>query len=117
MVTYTKRIGSEMRIRPSQVEAAVELLDSGNTVPFIARYRKEATESLDEEQLRQIMERVTRLRAMDERRETILASIEEQGQLTARTTQADCTGADPHGPGRSLLALQAEAAHTRQRGP
>lgn len=82
MVTYTKRIGSEMRIRPSQVEAAVELLDSGNTVPFIARYRKEATESLDEEQLRQIMERVTRLRAMDERRETILASIEEQGQLT-----------------------------------
>jgi len=82
MTQYAKRIGSELRIRPSQVDAAVDLLDSGNTVPFISRYRKEATESLDEEQLRQIKERIDRLRALDERRNTILASIGEQGKLT-----------------------------------
>ncbi len=54
MVTYSQKIGSELGVRPSQVDAALELLDSGNTVPFIARYRKEATEGLDDEQLRQI---------------------------------------------------------------
>ncbi len=83
MVKLGHRIGSELRIKPSQVEAAIELLDSGNTVPFIARYRKEATDGLDEEQLRLITERLSRLRALDERRETILSAIEEQGKLTA----------------------------------
>ena len=82
MATYAKKIGAELRVRPSQVDAAVELLDSGNTVPFIARYRKEATEGLDDEQLREIKERLGRLRALDERRDTILASIGEQGKLT-----------------------------------
>ena len=82
MAIYTKQIGSELNIRPSQVVATIELLDSGTTVPFIARYRMEATGSLDEEQLRQIQERLKRLRSLDERRETILAAITEQGKLT-----------------------------------
>ncbi len=82
MSIYAKHIGSELQIRPSQVDAAIELLDSGNTVPFVARYRKETTDSLDEEQLRQIQERLKRLRSLDERRETILDSIAEQGKLT-----------------------------------
>lgn len=82
MAIYAKQIGSELHIRPSQVDATIELLDSGNTMPFIARYRKEATGSLDEEQLRQIQERLKQLRSLDERRESILATIKEQGNLT-----------------------------------
>jgi uncharacterized protein len=97
MSTYAKKIGSELRIRPSQVDAAVELLDSGNTVPFIARYRKEATESLDEEQLRQIKERIGRLRALDERRNTILASIGEQGKLTPELSEQILAAQTPTG--------------------
>lgn len=82
MSAYAKQIGSELQITPAQVTAVIELLDSGNTVPFIARYRKEATASLDEEQIRQIRDRLKRFRSLDERRETIIASISEQGKLT-----------------------------------
>ena len=79
---HNQRIAQELNLRPRQVAAAVELMDEGNTLPFIARYRKEATGSLDEEQLRQIEERLGQLRALEERRETVLKSIEEQGKLT-----------------------------------
>jgi protein Tex len=82
MKSYSERIATQLGLRPSQVQAAVELLDSGNTIPFIARYRKEATGSLDEEQLRAISEQVGRLRALDERRATVLASIAAQDKLT-----------------------------------
>jgi uncharacterized protein len=81
-MTYSKTIGSQLSIRPSQVAAAIELLDGGNTLPFIARYRKEKTGSLDEEQLRAIGDLLGRLRALDERRETILAAIAAQNKLT-----------------------------------
>lgn len=79
---YDSKIAAQLRLQPRQVAAAIDLLDSGNTLPFIARYRKEATGGLDEDQIRQLLESVTHLRNLDERRETILASIEEQGQLT-----------------------------------
>ncbi len=69
-------------LRPAQVQAVKEMLDEGNTIPFIARYRKERTDSLDEEQLRLIQSGLERLQTMDERRETILKTIEEQGKLT-----------------------------------
>ncbi|MBL8164801.1 MAG: RNA-binding transcriptional accessory protein [Anaerolineae bacterium] len=69
-------------MRPQQVSATISLLDDGATVPFIARYRKEATGGLDEEQIRALLAGVTQLRGLDERRETVLKSIEEQGQLT-----------------------------------
>jgi uncharacterized protein len=81
-VTYDTRIAQELNIRPSQVSATIELLDAGNTLPFIARYRKEATGGLDEDQIRQLSEKLTQFRSLDERRQTILASIEEQGKLT-----------------------------------
>jgi uncharacterized protein len=81
-MSYAEIIGSQLTIRPSQVAAAIELMDDGNTLPFIARYRKEMTGSLDEEQLRNIGELLGRLRALDERRETVLAAIAEQGKLT-----------------------------------
>ena len=76
------RIAEELDVREEQVAAAVKLLDEGSTVPFIARYRKEATGSLDDAQLRTLDERLRYLRELDERRAAVLASIEEQGKLT-----------------------------------
>ena len=76
------RIAIELGVRPSQVIAAVQLLDEGATVPFIARYRKEVTGGLDDTQLRTLEERLTYLRELEERREAIIASIEEQGKMT-----------------------------------
>jgi len=82
MDSINSRIASELGVRPQQVAAAVALLDEGSTVPFIARYRKEVTGSLDDTQLRNLEERLRYLRELDERRVSILASIEEQGKLT-----------------------------------
>lgn len=75
-------IADELKVKPSQVEAAVRLLDEGNTVPFISRYRKEATGSLNDEQLRLLADRLTSLRALEEKKQQVLASIESQGLLT-----------------------------------
>ncbi|HZR46262.1 MAG TPA: Tex family protein [Candidatus Manganitrophaceae bacterium] len=80
-MTLSQRIAEELKIRAAQVEAAVRLLDEGATVPFIARYRKEATGGLDDTQLRTLEERLIYLREMEARRATILKSIEEQGKL------------------------------------
>jgi uncharacterized protein len=79
---YAVHIANELSVRSAQVAATIELLDEGNTIPFIARYRKEVTGELDEEQLRRLSAELDRLRALDDRRATILASIEEQGKLT-----------------------------------
>ncbi|KUN38138.1 RNA-binding transcriptional accessory protein [Streptomyces longwoodensis] len=76
------RIAEELGVRERQVKAAVELLDSGSTVPFIARYRKEATEMLDDAQLRTLEERLRYLRELEDRRSAILESVREQGKLT-----------------------------------
>src|SRR3954451_15591336 len=75
-------IAQELAVGPHQVAAAVALLDEGSTVPFIARYRKEATGNLDDTHLRNLDERLLYLRELEERRAVILASIEEQGKLT-----------------------------------
>ena len=91
------RIAVDLGVRPAQVVAAVQLLDDGATVPFVARYRKEATGGLDDTQLRALEERLTYLRELDERRTTILASIEQQGKLTPE------------------LAAEIDAAETKQR--
>ena len=76
------RIAVELNVRPAQVKAAVQLLDEGATVPFIARYRKEVTGELDDTQLRNLEERLGYLRELEDRRGAVLASIEEQGKLT-----------------------------------
>ena len=75
------RIAEELGIRAQQVAAAIALLDSGATVPFVARYRKEATGALDDTQLRRLEERLRYLRDLDERRAAILDSIGQQGKL------------------------------------
>ncbi len=82
MLSVTETISRELGARPAQVEAAIRLLDEGATVPFIARYRKEATEGLDDTQLRHLEERLHYLRELNERRTAVLATIEEQGKLT-----------------------------------
>ncbi len=76
------RIATELSVRPAQVQAAIQLLDEGATVPFIARYRKEVTGSLDDTQLRNLEERLGYLRELEERRSAVLTSIEEQGKLS-----------------------------------
>ncbi|MDN7488161.1 MULTISPECIES: Tex family protein [Burkholderia] len=77
-----QRIATELSVQPRQVAAAVQLLDEGSTVPFIARYRKEVTGNLDDTQLRQLEERLLYLRELEDRRASILSSIDEQGKLT-----------------------------------
>ena len=82
------KISQELMCRQEQVAAAVKLIDEGNTIPFIARYRKEATGSLNDEQLRTLDERLTYLRGLEERKEKVIATIEEQGMLTEELKQS-----------------------------
>ena len=79
---HIERLAEEFKLQPRQVRAAVELLDAGNTIPFIARYRKEMTGSMDDQVLREVAERLEYLRNLDKRREEIEKSLAEQGVLT-----------------------------------
>src|SRR3954449_684279 len=93
MDKINQRIAAELGVAPRQVAAAVELLGEGATVPFIARYRKEKTEGLDDTQLRKLEERLGYLRELEDRRTTVLKSIEEQGKLTPELSRS-INGAD-----------------------
>lgn len=81
-MNINQKISQEIGCRESQVEAAVKLIDEGNTIPFIARYRKEATGALNDEQLRSLSERLTYLRNLEDKKAQVIASIDEQGRLT-----------------------------------
>jgi uncharacterized protein len=116
-------IASEVGARPGQVAAAIALLDEGATVPFVARYRKEATGGLDDTQLRVLAERLDYLRELDARRDTILAAIREQGKLTseleakiaAAPTKAELE--DIYLPYKPKRRTKAEIARERGLGP
>lgn len=88
MEKIIKTIAEELNIKPSQVENTVKLIDEGNTIPFIARYRKEVTGGLSDEVLRDLGERLTYLRNLEQRKEEVIKSIEEQGKLTDEILQA-----------------------------
>ena len=77
-----KKLSEEFHVRNSQVEQTVKLIDEGNTIPFIARYRKEATGGLSDDVLRDMNERLTYLRNLEERKEEVIRLIDEQGKLT-----------------------------------
>lgn len=96
MKVLSQIIASELKARPEQVDAAVRLLDEGNTVPFIARYRKEVTGGLDDTQLRQLETRLSYLRELEERRQSILKSIDDQGNsLTTSPARSTPPSAKP----------------------
>ena len=76
------KLKEELKVEKWQIEAAIKLIDEGNTIPFISRYRKEATGSLNDEVLRNLHERLTYLRNLEEKKEQVIGSIEEQGKLT-----------------------------------
>src|SRR6202011_1353437 len=119
MLSIESRIAAELAAGPQQVAAAVSLLDAGSTVPFIARYRKEATGGLDDAQLRTLEERLVYLRELEERRAAIIKSIGEQGKLTPQL-QASIDAADtkqrledlylPYKPKRRTKAMIAREA-------
>jgi protein Tex len=119
MLSIETRLAAELAVKPQQIAATIALLDAGSTVPFIARYRKEATEGLDDVQLRALEERLGYLRELDERRAAILKSIEEQGKLT-NELKAAITAADtkqrledlylPYKPKRRTKAMIAREA-------
>ncbi|WP_027056859.1 Tex family protein [Mesorhizobium erdmanii] len=116
-------IATEIKARPEQAAAAIELLDEGATVPFVARYRKEVTGGLDDTQLRDLAERLAYLRELDARRDTILGSIREQGKLTtelegkiaAAATKAELE--DIYLPYKPKRRTKAEIARERGLGP
>lgn len=85
---YIKTIAAELHLSEKQVQAAVQLLDDGNTVPFIARYRKEATGGLDDEQLRSLTERLTYLRGLEKRKEEVRALLSDMEKLTPELSAA-----------------------------
>ncbi len=87
-MNYEIKIADELQVKPHQVKATMDLLDGGATVPFISRYRKEATGTLDEVQVAAIRDRVEQLRELDKRKEAVVKSIEEQGKLTAELKKA-----------------------------
>ena len=87
-MNITERLAQELEIRTAQAEAAVRLIDEGNTIPFIARYRKEATGSLNDEVLRKLFERLTYLRNLEEMKSKVRESIEGQGKMTPALAEA-----------------------------
>ena len=95
----TAKIAEELGIKVWQVSAVIELIDGGSTIPFIARYRKEATGALDDETLRTLDERLKYLRNLEDRKETVLSSIDEQGKLTEELRKK-IELADTHKPQR-----------------
>src|SRR5699024_4758931 len=123
--SFCRIIAGEIQARPEQVDAAVRLLDEGNTVPFIARYRKEITGGLDDTQLRNLETRLSYLRELEERRQAILKSISEQGKLTDdlakainATLSAAPAGKSPLKQGWSRwLTCCGAIRHTRQKSP
>lgn len=97
-----QKIKEELQVEKWQVEAAVKLIDEGNTIPFISRYRKEVTGSLNDEQLRNLDERLTYLRSLEDKKEQVLKSIEEQGKLTDEL-KAEDSGSSDAGSGRGSV--------------
>ena len=120
---HAQTIAARLSIRAEQATATIGLLDDGNTLPFIARYRKEQTGGLDEDQIRRLIEALTTLRALDERRASIVATIREQGQLTpaleAQSAAAETRTAleDLYAPYRPRRRTRAGVARERGLGP
>ena len=117
MTDLVQQLASELAVRPNQVEAAIRLIDEGASVPFIARYRKEVTQGLDDTQLRQLDTRLAYLRDLYERREKVIQSLQEQNKLNddllARVNAAETKNAleeiyAPYRPKRTSKSFKAK---------
>lgn len=106
-----KILQDELQIGYKQVEAAVRLIDEGNTIPFIARYRKEATGSLNDEVLRNLDERLRYLRNLEEKKNQVLSTIRDQEKLTPGAGKTDPGGYDHGSAGGSVPSIPSEAPH------
>jgi hypothetical protein len=116
VTTIHRQLAEELGVREQQVEAAVTLLDGGATVPFIARYRKEATGALDDAQLRALEDRLNYLRELEERRAIILNSIREQGKLDA-ALEAAVLAPTARGALRTFISPISRSDAPRPRSP
>ena len=116
MKPIAERIAEELNVRPAQVAAAIGLLDEGSTVPFIARYRKEATGALDDTELRTLETRLVYLRELEERRKTILESIREQGKLTRRSKPRS-SRPTPRRGSKTFICRSSRSGAPRRRSP
>ena len=113
MSDYAQQLAAELNLSAKNVQGAIDLIDQGNTIPFIARYRKEVTGSMDDQVLRDLGDRLEYLRGLDKRKEEVTSSITEQGAMTPELTAA-LQGQDA-GRGRGPLPpLQAQAQDPRQ---
>ena len=119
MTDLVQQLANELAVRPNQVEAAIRLIDEGASVPFIARYRKEVTQGLDDTQLRQLDTRLAYLRDLYERREKVIQSLQEQDKLSddllARVNAAETKNAleeiyAPYRPNRTINYFKAKVA-------
>lgn len=106
-MNINQRLAEELKIELWQVEAAVKLIDEGNTIPFISRYRKEVTGSLNDEVLRKLSERLTYLRNLEDKKKQVLASIEEQGKLTDELREKPGSG-NSDSCGRSVSSVSSK---------
>ena len=111
MDAMIQRLAQELERPAHQVENVVHLIDEGNTIPFIARYRKELHGSMDDQLLRQLAERLQYLRNLEARKEEVRSAIEGQGKLNCRLKAALAAGRDAGGGGGPVPALQAQAPH------
>ena len=114
MSDYAQQLAAELNLSAKNVQGAIDLIDQGNTIPFIARYRKEVTGSMDDQVLRDLGDRLEYLRGLDKRKEEVTSSITEQGAMTPELHCRPLQGQDA-GRGRGPLPpLQAQAQDPRQ---
>ena len=106
-----QRLTEELDVKRCQIDAAVQLIDEGNTIPFISRYRKEATGALNDEQLRKLYERLVYLRNLEEKKEQVISSIEEQGKLTRRIKETDSGSGNTCGSRRPVSSVSSETTY------
>ena len=105
-----QRLTEELDVKRWQIDAAVQLIDEGNTIPFISRYRKEATGELNDEQLRKLYERLVYLRNLEEKKEQVISSIEEQGKLTEEL-ETDSGSGNTCGSRRPVSSVSSETTY------
>ncbi len=115
-MNFSEELASQFGLQKWQTEKVIELIDEGNTIPFIARYRKEAHGSLDDQTLREISERLEYLRSLEKRREEVAAAIEEAGAMTEELSAALDKGRDARRDRRHLPPVPPEAQNARLRG-